>query len=38
MVMPYKMSLALSICIVDIIDTQVVIVVFIQQIFIEHTL
>ena len=38
MVMPDKMLLALSICIVDIIDTQVVIVVFIQQIFIEHTL
>ena len=38
MVMPDKMSLALSICIVDIVDAQVVIVVFIQQIFIEHTL
>ena len=38
MVMPDKVSLALSICIVDIIDAQVVIVVFIQQIFTEHTL
>ena len=39
MVMPNKMSLVLSICIVDIVEAQVVIVVFIQQIFfIEHTL